>query len=363
MNNYLGIIIPKSIYDRMPELSGNDLSMFSIWEKAAIEHNLILCYFRFFEIQPKETMVNAYVKENNKYIIKQIPSPKVIYSRVLDHLPVYQSHINSLMKNGKIIFNVPNYDIEKYKVHKLLEEDSYIRKHLPRTEIFTLQKLREMVSIYKQLILKKNYGEFGIGTMKLEKIHDKWCLSYKTEGDKELKQITFKNSLPTILQQRIHKHTYLIQEMIPLATFEGKPFDMRVALQKNIHGDFQVSGIMCKVARDKDFLTNGAQGGTTYALEDIAPYTHPFIPLSTLVENINRFSLYVAKFLDGHFPHVADLGFDLGITKDGTPYFIECNFISDYASGLFQDGKIIRQDWEKVFSTPIDYAKFLIDRY
>ncbi|MGS2778051.1 YheC/YheD family endospore coat-associated protein [Robertmurraya sp. GLU-23] len=360
MNNYIGIIIPKSTYDSMPDLRGNVLSMFSIWEKTARKHGLTLCYIRFFDIQPNKKTVMAFVKEDTNYRLKQIPSPSVIYSRVLDHLPAYRAHIQSLTQSGMSVFNIPNYDVEKYTVHKILNKDSYIRKHLPDTELFTINNLNKLAARYDQLILKKSYGEFGEGTMKLERLPDGWVLSYKTKGDKELKKITFQKTLPAILQKRIHEHTYLIQKLIPLATFHGRPFDMRVAVQRNLKGNFQVSGIMCKVAQDNDFLTNGAQGGTTYPLQSIAHVTHPNIPYQTLVKTITDFSLYVANYLAQHFPHLADLGFDLGITRDGTPYFIECNFISDYVSGLFKEGKLINPEWESVFSTPIDYAKFLI---
>lgn len=359
--NYVGIIIPKSTYERMPNLQGNALRMFSLWEKAAERHHLTVCYFRMFEIKPKETTIRAYVKEKDKYIKKDIPSPTVIYSRVLDHLPPFRSHVSALIEDGKIVFNIPNYDVEKYEVHKILSKDSFIRQYLPETEVFTSKSLNKMASVYNPIILKKNYGEFGIGAMKLEKIQDRWCLSYKTKGDNELKEIFFTKKLPPILQKRLLKHTYIIQEMIPLATYKGSPFDIRVALQKNGQGKFQVSGMMCKVAQNQDFLTNGSQGGTAYPLEEIAPFSHPSIPYIKLVEKINEFCLYSANVLDKHFTHIADLGFDIGITTEGKPYFIECNFISDYEGGLFKEGQLIKQEWELVFSTPMDYAKFLLD--
>lgn len=346
----------------MSDLRGNVLGMFSIWEKTAQKHGLTLGYIRFFDVRPNEKTVMAYVKEDTHYRLKQIPTPSVIYSRVLDHLPAYRAHILSLTQNGISVFNIPNYDVEKYTVHKILNKDSLIQKHLPDTELFSIDNLNKFAARYDGLILKKSYGEFGEGTMKLERLSDEWVLSYKTKGDKELKKIVFQKKLPDILQKRIHEHTYLIQKLIPLATFHGRPFDMRVAVQRNLKGVFQVSGIMCKVAQDNDFLTNGAQGGTTYSLQRIAHVTHPSIPYQTLVKTISDFSLYVADYLAKHFPHLADLGFDLGITKDGTPYFIECNFISDYVSGLFKEGKVINPEWESVFSTPIDYAKFLITK-
>lgn len=359
----VGIIIPKAVYDKMPELTGNVLNMFSVWEETAERHNLALCFFRFFDIQPKEKMLKAYVKENGRYIVKQVSSPKVIYSRVLDNLPTFREHIESLFENGKIIFNVPNYDVHKYTIHEILEKDSYLRKHLPETKLFSIHSLNEMASRYHQLILKKNYGEFGIGAMKLEKVDGQWCLSYKDKGNEKLKQVFFTKKLPSVLQKRIRRHNYIIQEIIPLATYEGNPFDMRVAIQKNRQGEFQVSAIMCKVAGNQEFLTNGAQGGTTYTFEEVAPNSHPSMSFNHLVEEISRFSLYAADVLDDYFPSIADLGFDMGITKEGTPYFIECNFISDYETGLFREGQLIKDDWKSVFTTPIDYAKYLMDRY
>lgn len=361
-NSYIGIIIPKSTYDRMPELSENELGMFSIWEKAARNHGLNICYIRLFEIRPDKKMVTGYVKENKVYELKQIPSPQVIYSRVLDHLPIYREHIHSLIRNGISVFNVPNYDVEKFTVHNILTKDSNIRKHLPHTELFSIANLNKLASKFDRLILKKSYGEFGEGAMKLERMTMGWELSYKTKGDKELRKIPFQKHLPSILQKRISQHTYLIQELIPLATYKGRPFDMRVAVQRDSKGEFLVSGIMCKVAQDNDFLTNGAQGGTTYSLQSIAHATHPNIPYQTLVHTIEDFSLSVANYLSKHFPHLADLGFDLGVTKNGTPYFIECNFISDYVSGLFKDGQLLNVEWEAVFRTPIDYATFLLSQ-
>ncbi|KMM39230.1 YheC/YheD family protein [Guptibacillus hwajinpoensis] len=361
-DQYLGIILPKTTYEAMPGLQGGTLGMFMIWEKAAREVGLIPCYFRFFEVQPGVSTLKAYVFEHQAFVLKEVPAPKVIYTRVLDVLPVYRSRIKSLMSKGHIVYNVPNYDVEKYKVHQILLKHPGIKNHLPQTELFTVENLNKMASTHKQLILKKSYGEFGMGAMKLERVKSGWCLSYKTDGDKEVKQVVFKQVIPSLLIKRLRSHTYMIQEMIPLADYKGNPFDLRVAVQKNGRGEFQVSGIMCKVARGKDFLTNGAQGGTTYTFEEVARHSHPTIPYQTLVNSISQFSLQTAKALDHHFPLLADLGFDIGLNKQGKPYFIECNFISDYVSGLFIDGQLIHQPWEAVFRTPIEYGKYLTDR-
>lgn len=337
--------------------------MFAIWENTAKAHDLVPCYFRFFDIQPGSTSMRAYVKEENVYKHKRIPTPTVIYSRVLDHLPAFRSHIQSLIKDQKIIFNVPNYDVEKYKIHEILQNDPYLRDHLPKTELFTIEALNNMASLYPRLFLKKSYGEFGEGAMTLEKVEKgQWCLSYKTKKNDSLKKIYFKKQIPTILKKRIKSKDYIIQEYLPLATYHHNPFDLRVAVQRNQDGKFQVSGVMCKVAKDQDYLTNGAQGGTTYSFNEVVKQAFPSIPINTLEKDINTFSVYVCNYLSDYFPHLADLGLDIGLTKEGKPYFIECNFISDYVSGIFENGEIIKQEWEAIFSTPIEYASYLINK-
>jgi YheC/D like ATP-grasp len=361
-DHYLGIILPKSTYEAMPGLQGGTRSMFMIWEKAARKHGIIPCYFRFFDIQPGVGTVKAYVYDNETFHLQEVPAPKVIYTRVLDYFPAYRSHLKTLMKEGHLIYNVPNYDVEKHKVHDLLAKNESVKDHLPDTELFTVADLNKMAARYNQLILKKSYGELGMGAMKVERVKKGWSLSYKTK-EGELKQIDFTTKLPTVLINRLRKHTYLIQEMIPLADYKGHPFDLRVATQKNQNGEWQVSGVMCKVANGGDFLTNGAQGGTTYTFEAVAPHSHPTIPYETLVHRIQQLALKIARVLDQHFPRLADLGFDIGITKEGKPYFIECNFISDYVSGLFEDGRIIHDEWEAVFQTPIAYGRYLMDRF
>ncbi|MCM3655466.1 YheC/YheD family protein [Metabacillus litoralis] len=358
----VGIIVPSSVYQQIPQLSGNLKSMFGIMEKAAAENNLILYFISLTNLSPEKKIVEAFVNTSNGYQIMKVPRPQVIYSRILDKSKVVRWRINALSRAGVTIFNIPNYDVEKNKIHQLLLQDAWISKHLPYTEVLTKQNLRIMMNKYESLILKQNYGERGIGAMKIDQRKDGWALTYKTPGMNEYKELKFTNELPNIIQYHIAKGDYIIQERIPLATYNGNPFDMRVAVQKDGSGKFKVTGIMCKVAKENNFLTNGYQGGKTYRLDDIYEQSIPSIPLYELQQHISVFALKIAHFLEQFFPHLADLGFDICVTADGTPYFIECNFISDYVGGLFYEQGLLHDEWSAVFTTPLDYARYLLDK-
>ncbi|MFD1735481.1 YheC/YheD family protein [Bacillus salitolerans] len=361
MQPYVGMIVPNNIYKQIPNMPPDVTCMFSLFEEAAQRNNVRLCYFTLSNISPYKKTVKGFVKINNHYTIKELPRPSVIYSRVLDHLPKFREQIQSLVQQGVIIFNRPNYDVEKYTVHQLLEKHRTIRNHLPETLPLTFKNLRKMMNKFNSLILKTNYGERGIGAMKLDKIGDKWCLLYKNIGELDVKQVYFTNELPSVLLNRMKKRKYIIQETISLATCKGSPFDMRVSVQKDKIGIFVVTGITCKVAKQNDYLTNGSQGSTTHRLEDIFSNTNIRPSIYQVKERIESFSLAIANYMNDVYPHLADLGFDIGVTKEGTPYFIECNFISDYLGGLIVDGKLLSKEWDIIFKTPIDYAKYLLE--
>jgi hypothetical protein len=359
---YVGVIIPSKIYKKMPQPPKNIRFMLSLFEESAIRNNISLCYFKLSQINPSKETVHAFIRSGNYYVKKHIPKPKVIYSRVLDHLPKYQAHIKALVDDGIHVFNRPNYDVEKYKVHEVLSKSRDINKHLPETHLVTSTSILSMMNKYRSIILKTNYGERGIGAMKLDRVGTTWILSYKLKGDLEVRTEHFTTELPLVLLTRLNKKRYIIQQTVPLATHRGNPFDMRVSVQKNKDGNFIVNGIICKVAKENDYLTNGSQGSTTCRLEDIYNQTDLQITLTVARENISDLSLRMAEFLDKYYPHLADLGFDIGITKEGVAYLIECNFISDYLSGIIINGELLAEEWRPIFTTPIDYANYLLKR-
>lgn len=360
---FIGIILPGNIYRKLPEVSDNVGAMLSIFEEGAEKNQLKPCYFQLFDIKPNGKYMNAYVKIGDEFVLRKVLIPRIIYSRILDRDPKYKEYIKHLVNKGIIIYNIPNYDVEKLTIHRIIESNETLKKHLPVSYKLTYHSLFRMMELYDNLILKQNYGERGFGAMKLERVENGWCLSYMSKKHKEIKSINFKSKLPRILKEKIEAENYIIQERIPLATFQDNPFDMRIAVQKDRKGKFQVSGVLCKVAKNQHFLTNGSQGGLTYVFDTVGKEVFNSKEYYQARENITRFSIDLAKHLEKYFPHIFEFGFDIGITKDGFPYFIECNFISDFLHALFWKGRLVEERWKRIFTTPFDYARYLIDKY
>ena len=194
--------------------------------------------------------------------------------------------------------------------------------------------------------------------MKLEKNEQGWMLNIPaTHSGHTRKNIFFKQKIPLYLRRKLRAESYIVQETLPLATYNNKPFDLRVSVQKDLTGSWQITGIAGKVARKKRFLTNIAQGGSVYTFAHLLEAkTH--LDLQEVKQNIELLSLKTVKQLEAHLPDLADLGLDVGISEEGFPFFIECNGKDLRIS--FRKGKM-RKEWEDSYANPLGNAHYMMN--
>lgn len=331
------------------------------YEKAGEMYGLIPCYFRLQDVDAKHKRVRAYRKANGKYVLKTLPLPPIIHNRILIKGKKNRERWHRLKATDCIIFNRHNR-FRKWTMHQLLYQNKAIRPHLPETHLATVRTVQDMMQKYKQLIIKPNNGSIGSGILKLNRIGENWQLTYpavKRNGRIKWTVELFQRELPKHFVELLNRRNYLVQERIPLATFGGAPFDFRVSVQKNAQGEWQVTGIVGKVARKGHFLTNVARGGTTYTLEEILQH-HPTLTVSQVCENVSRLALLVAQHIDQNIPRMADLGLDIGVTEEGKPYFIELN--GRDLRITFRNANMVRE-WEETHTTPIGYAAYLLKKH
>lgn len=106
-----------------------------------------------------------------------------------------------------------------------------------------------MMNLYPDLILKPCRGSIGNGVMRLvRKGAQRWTLSYLSPSMQRWRSIPVNQAaLPQALRARLTSVPYLVQERIPLAEIGGRPFDLRVTVQRGWGGDWQVTGLFAKL--------------------------------------------------------------------------------------------------------------------
>lgn len=355
-NRYIGILLNDSVYRRIPSGRTRHESL-PCYERAGRQHGVRPCYIRLHDIVPGQTTVRAFVKSGREYVRRRIPVPAVIHNRGLFFNSDAKRRIERLVRSGKQIFNHWNR-YGKKTIHGLLQLDLTIREHLPETMEATTAHLMEMMQRYDALIVKPNNSSIGLGIMKLKRVRDRWELDYApTFKSRVRKKTSFRSKLPSVLLRRIRKSAYLVQQCWPLATYRGRPFDMRVSVQRGETGEWRISGVAVKVARSQVFLTNLAQGGHVHPLETVLR-DYPYLDPVHTRQRVEELSLRVANHLSSHLPHLADIGLDVGIDAAGRPLFIECNGRDLRIS--FREGRQF-EEFQRTYSNPIGYGKFLMD--
>lgn len=355
----IGVLVDSRVYNKIP-LGSNQREVIEYYEEGGEMYNVIPCFFRLQDINLNNKTVYAYMKEGDNYVLKELLIPQVIHNRSMNLSKRAELLLRELTNQEIFLYNLRNR-YSKYFIHQLLSKNAELINHLPDTKVATPSSLRLMMKQYDRLILKPNNGSLGIGIFKLSKIAGTWHIKYSLRSSKgntqqKFKEITRKNL--SLLQNIFRTRTYLIQQYIPLLTFNDHPFDLRVSVQRDATGKWQITGIVGKVATNGHYLSNVAQGGEVYPLE-ILLTNYPTLSLTDITSRINQLTLKIVNYMSEYLPNLADLGLDIGIVEGGKPYFIECNGRDLRYS--FQLGGMI-DEWKATFTNPIGYGAFIINK-
>ncbi|MGF7186853.1 glutathione synthase/RimK-type ligase-like ATP-grasp enzyme [Desulfitispora alkaliphila] len=351
---YLGILVDNLVFHGIPN-GRTGYEKIDLYEEAAKKHGFTLCFFRLKDIEPGKHEITAYVKgSNNKYKKVLVPTPKVIHNRGLHFSKEAKIAVDTLLEDGKILYN-PWNRFKKLEIHGLLSNNQELHPHLPETHWAEEETILKMLNKYGKIILKPNGGSLGQGLMKIESNKAENILTLYLQKERAWKSISFAHEIPEILKKRLKRSIYIAQEFIPLARYKGSVYDVRVYCQKNGKGEWQITGAGGKVAQGDVFITNLAKGGKNFRLDELLD---PSFDREKLLKDIEDFSILAAKELEKEYPRLADLGFDIGITTDGFPMFIECN-----GRGLRMTLRNINMHdkWKAAFANPVDYGKYLLE--
>ncbi|UHA74529.1 YheC/YheD family endospore coat-associated protein [Paenibacillus sp. 481] len=357
-DKHIGILFNSSMWKHIIDGKTRQESI-PLYEEAAAQHGVTLCYFRLEDLKLRSMEVNALVRGREGYVRRTIPIPRVIHNRGMYFHAAAHAKVQQLADANIRLFNQVNR-YGKMKIHNLLNQDPNIVPHLPETSIASPRVIAEMMTRYDSLILKPDNSSVGKGIMKLTTTASGWSTTYKalTKGAKRWCTIeTSRGVLPKVVTSALAQRHYLAQQYLPLATYGQRPFDLRVSVQRNGTGQWQITGIVGKIAAGHTFVTNVAQGGTVMRFEQLIAATFPPNVAATLHQRVSQFGMRVVQRLSSHLPQLADVGLDIGLSTDGSPLFIECNGRDQRYS--FREANLM-DTWKATYANPIAYGAWLL---
>jgi hypothetical protein len=281
-------------------------------------------------IRVGKSFVNGYLLQGTKpkpqFHQTSLPFPNVVYNRIPNRNEERSNSVKQaiqyLRQKQVPIFNPCFFN--KWSLYRDLNTTA-CQTYLPATiKLSDYASFRQMMINHTTLILKPVEGKAGIGMMKLEG-NKPYTLTYQTK--KQQLRWTI-NSLLQVYEQvkRLSKkQAYLIQQAIPLATYQGRPFDVRMLVQKDGTANWKISGIGVRVAGQKAISTHVPMGGQIEGLNRVLNSAFPQ-QKKTLQQRLAQLGIVFAREIEAKTGRIhGEMSMDIGIDKQGELWFFEAN--------------------------------------
>lgn len=343
----VGVLLDLKTYKGISKgRTGNE--RIALYNKAANKHGLIPFYMCLRYVNRNSAV--GYVYSNHSYKLVRKKIPRVTHNRTITLTPYLKNKLSQLSRYSNVFNRQNRYD--KYLIHHLIHKNEHLRKHLPESTRYTRKQLELAMSKHTSLFIKPTNSSVGNGIMKASKqVSGAW----KLHGVFRKPKLVSRKQAILLINNKVRNQTYMIQKAIPLATYKGRPYDIRVSVQRGESGQWQITGIVGKVAARGRHVTNVAKGGQVKRCEEL--FQSSGFHASQLTQELHQASLAIARHLGTCLPHMADLGLDVGVDESGGIKLIEVNGRDQRYS--FRKAKM-NATFYQTYETPLKYAKFLL---
>lgn len=213
---------------------------------------------------------------------------------------------------------------DKWSKYKVMRSSKSLAAHLPETKRMNETALWNFLHKYGKVIVKPSAKSMGIGVIQISCENNG---KYKVHKGTKSATCCGRSETYAYLKKRISRN-YIVQRRIPLAHVDGRPFDLRVMVQRSKNTAWTITGMLAKVAGKGHIITNVARsrGKVLPVKTAIARSNMENKDSTSIIAQINHVAFLTAKRLQRSYPGLRTIGLDLGLDKKGKAWIIEANF-------------------------------------
>jgi hypothetical protein len=281
----------------------------------------------------EETAVEGYLLDHRstrlRWIKAKLPLPHIVYNRIptrrSENSSQVQAAIHKLQKTFDIQLFNPHF-FNKWTLYTQLSSLKELHPLLPDTTHLNQSSLQSMCKKHPVLYLKQIHGKAGIGMIRISRLHKGYeLIDQKSAQQKKRYMLSNFSSLWKIVQNLCKKDAYLVQQGIPLAQYEGRPFDVRALIQKNGKGEWKVTGIGIRVAGKTAITTHVPMGGRIENVNKVCKAVFAGEEAAK-IEQIKRTGIALAQAIElKQKSLLGEMSIDLGIDTNRKIWFFEAN--------------------------------------
>lgn len=269
-----------------------------------------------------------YDDQQNQWLETVLPFPHVVYNRVPSRQAERRSDVKRALDQIEDLQNVTLFNrcfFDKHTLFRMLSSHAEVAPFLPETKkLDTFAHFRTFCNKHRFVYLKPVRGRAGQGIMRVELNKNGWFLQRLQEKRAISRRFSSLYAVWKHVKLHMRKQGYIMQQGIHRALYLGKPFDVRVLVQKNGKGEWCVTGIGIRRAGSQNITTHVPRGGSIHPLSTVLKAL--FQEDAAAVETkIKETSLTIARALNEEIKALAEMSMDLGLTAEGQLWFFEAN--------------------------------------
>lgn len=347
------------------QVGGQQRLVFRNLLQTAREQGMYGYVFSPLDMDWEAQTTSAYVYTGRSWRRVKVPLPDVVYDQIVSR--AFENRPDVAEQRGRLIkllqaryFNRGFFD--KWQVHQWLAAHSRTKEHVPETiQYENMERAAEFLYQHPDVYMKPVHGSLGIGILRLRRKADgrvHYSLK-KKDGSLLHGQAGSISQFLKLHQKRLKRGPYLLQKTLQLRTRHGRPFDIRLLLQKDGTGRWNRTKAFCRIAQEGQITSNLSTGGDALAVKQV---------LKEILANDKRVNkiMRALKQIAEDVPAVleaavegtlGEIGLDLGLDDAGHLWVIEVN------ARPWKKPNIAEGEWKELallaFQRPVHYALYL----
>jgi hypothetical protein len=299
--------------------------------------------------------VRALAWRDGRWWEQTAPLPDVIWHRYLG--ADREQALRRILRLGIPVFN--ESALSKWEAHQVLQADPILKETLPETRLLqSVDDIADLGRRHAELFLKPVDGAVGRGIIRA---------SFQPTGLVRLQYVAAPAGRLRAEEARLsqlerwvagHRGRYIVQQGLDLKVFYGRAADLRLLMQKDGSGRWNLTGMGARVAAHGRFTANLHTGGTGVPAGLLAGAVFPDDPerQELLLLELQALAARAAEALEPAAGTLGELGLDFGVDRQGGTWYIEQNALPGRA--LFEH--LSRPDLSRLAHLrPIQYARRL----
>ena len=343
-NSHFRLMGGAAVYRRVDRaLIMNTVQRVPYYRRLWWEHRADLLFFDPGGIDWHTRRIQGLLLHKGRWLQGLFSFPQTIYNRCYPEPESVIERLREMIGDDNVFNDCTHFD--KWEVYEHLRV-SEVGQYLPPTYKYNQEDLVELLTKHSSFVLKPRLGHGGSGVFRVTLLSPN-VLLFMSQWGLPIPLVGQDLYLP-LLTEIAPPSLFIAQMYIKTMEKDQGKFDVRIVMQKNSRGQWEVGGQLSRVARGSNLLTNHY-----HAI--VSPLD---VVSSELIATLHALSHVVAETLDGKLATLGVLGVDFLIDVEARPWILEVNGKPD--KGLFwqlHDEEML----QRIYLNPLKYQEHLLN--